>query len=124
MKTDWTMWHVACAVGLAAALIFVGFPQIDLIVARLFFYESTGGFWFNYPGSWHVLRAFLWYAFMAVVAVGLIALVATAVSKRRPFGWPFPNWAFLVAVLVIGPGAGRQCHLQGQLGARPAVSSG
>ena len=65
-----SMICAACAVGLAAAMIFSAFPGIDLWVSHLF-YQGDGKFLFAKPGVGEVVRTLLRiiFAFACIAAV-------------------------------------------------------
>src|SRR6476619_6884145 len=76
---------VAALIGLAAAVIFVGWPDLDLAVARLFYVEPRH-FLFNQSTLASILR----FAFRALTwgtaAAALIGIVVALAKKRHLFG--------------------------------------
>lgn len=93
----------AAIVGVLAAIIFVGWPSLDLAVSRSF---NLGRRHFWLTGSEFVgdLRSLFmlvtWAAGVAAVA-GIVLAIAT---RRHLFGLGLPQWLFLVLVLALGPG--------------------
>lgn len=94
---------VAALIGVAAALFFVGWPDIDLAVARLF-YVGPRHFLFNHETIPTLLRwsfrAFTWITAIAAV-LGIILALA---RRRHLLGLGLPEWIFLALVLITGPG--------------------
>ena len=93
----------ASVAGVLAALIFVGWPSIDLAVSRLF-YLGPRRFWLIGSGFGDDLRslftALTWAASLAAAA-GIVLAIAT---RRHLLGLGLPQWLFLAAVLAVGPG--------------------
>ena len=89
--------------GLAAAVIFTLWPQIDLFTAALF-YEGNGRFLLKGIPLGTIPRSVFKILFIAFGAMTVIGLIVTAVRRSRLFGLGVPHWAYLVACLVIGPG--------------------
>jgi lipid A 4'-phosphatase len=94
---------VAAVAGVLAAIIFVGWPSIDLAVSRLF-YLGPRRFWLIGSGLGDDLRslfaALIWTASVAA-AVGSVLALAT---RRHLLGLGLPQWLFLATVLAVGPG--------------------
>lgn len=94
---------VAASVGVAAALIFVGWPAIDLAVSRVFYLEPKH-FAFTHAFLPGVLRG----AFTLItwaVSIAAVAGIALALTKdRRLLDLSLAKWVFIAAVLVTGPG--------------------
>lgn len=99
----WRMSFWAVAVGLAAAVLFIGYPQIDFTVTNLF-YGGNRAFIFNFPGIGKDLRTVFKLLFYVAVALVLIGLVLAAFFKRKLFSLDFPRWLYLVLCLALGPG--------------------
>jgi lipid A 4'-phosphatase len=86
-----------------AAVVFLDFPQIDIYFSRLFFEPSHGFVWrenslvlFSYYANRYVTIATL---------VGLLSLLTVTASKsRKIFAWDRKAYAYLLLVLVLGPG--------------------
>jgi lipid A 4'-phosphatase len=101
--TEFRLAALAALVGVAAAVTFVGWPELDLAVARLFYVEPRH-FLFNQSMLATILRfgfrALTWGT--AIVAVsGIIFALA---KGRRLFGVTLSQWIFLALVLITGPG--------------------
>lgn len=94
---------MAALVGVAAAVIFVGWPDLDLAVARLFYIEPRH-FLFNQSVLATVLRfgfrALTWGTAMGA-AIGIILVLA---REGHLFGLSLAQWIFLALVLITGPG--------------------
>ena len=94
---------IAALIGVAAAIIFVGWPDIDLAAARLFYVEPRH-FLFNHSTLASVLRwgfrALTWGTAIAAV-IGIILALA---RRRHLLGLGLPEWIFLALVLITGPG--------------------
>ncbi len=88
--------------GLVAAFVFVGFPQIDIAVSRLF--NPDGAFVFNYPGIMKSLRMFFFVIVWAAAGTAVVGLIFTALFRRKFLTLSFPKWLFLALCLLIGPG--------------------
>lgn len=98
-----SMVCIAGCVGLAAALIFSAFPDIDPAVSRIFYLDNKT-FLFAKGSTGDVIRDVLRLAFL-VACVGTAAgFAAMAFFNRRLFGLGFAAWMYLLACVVIGPG--------------------
>jgi len=91
-------------VGVAAAIVFVGWPGLDIAASRLFYLGKYGHFWLIGSESGDNFRslftALTWAASLAAVA-GIVLAIA---ARRRFLGLGLPQWLFLATVLVLGPG--------------------
>lgn len=98
-------WHFALTAftGLLAAFVFVGVPQIDIAVSRLFLLPD-GAFVFNYPGFGQNLRLAFQILFALAVIISIVGLVLAAFMRRNLFTLTFPKWLYLVLCLAVGPG--------------------
>ncbi len=96
-----TITAIIC--GLAAALIFTLWPQIDLFTAALF-YEGQGRFLLIGNPLGTIPRTMFKVLFIVFSAIALFGLLVTAWRRSQVFGLGVPHWAYLVACLVIGPG--------------------
>lgn len=92
-----------CACGLFAAVIFTGFPQLDLISSDLF-YLDNGQFAFNAWAIGPFFRVLFRYGFILLCLLALTGLIVTIFGHERFLNFTFPKWLFLVAGLIIGPG--------------------
>lgn len=94
---------IAALIGIAAAIVFVGWPDIDLAAARIFYVEPRH-FLFNHSAVAGTLRwgfrALTWGTAIAAVTGIILALA----RRRHLFGLGLPEWIFLALVLVTGPG--------------------
>lgn len=96
-RLDWVLF-VACVA------LFVGFPEVDLWFSGLFFDRSEGRFAWNQSGpSGDVVRAFdevhLW-----VIGATILGM-ASSLAVRAPYRPRLRrSSAFLLAVLLLGPG--------------------
>jgi lipid A 4'-phosphatase len=93
----------AALIGVVAALIFVGWPELDLAASRLFYVEPHH-FAFNQSALVDALRVgfrlLTWTAGIAAIAGIVLALA----RDRRLFGLGLAQWMFLALVLITGPG--------------------
>ena len=94
---------IAALIGIAAAIVFVGWPGIDLAAARIFYVEPRH-FLFNHSALATALRwgfrALTWGTAIAAVTGIILALA----RRRHLFGLGLPEWIFLALVLITGPG--------------------
>jgi lipid A 4'-phosphatase len=101
--TEFKLAAIAALIGVAAAIIFVGWPDLDLAVARLFYVEPRH-FLFNQSTLATILRwtfrALTWGSAIAA-AIGIILALA---KKWHLFGLNLSQWMFLALVLISGPG--------------------
>lgn len=87
---------------LLAVLIFPFFPEVDIWFTSLFY--KNGVFYLN-DEPW--VQFFYRYAQLFAVIVGFVALILLIVShfrQKEHFGVKKVVWAYLVLVLLIGPG--------------------
>jgi lipid A 4'-phosphatase len=102
-QAEFKLAAIAALIGVAAALIFVGWPNIDLAVSRLF-YVGPRHFLFNHETIPTILR----WSFRALTwgtAIAAVAGIIFALARRRHlFGLGLPEWIFLALVLITGPG--------------------
>ena len=102
-RTPFLLAGIAALIGVGAAVVFVGWPDIDLAVARLFYVEPRH-FLFNHSVVAGTLRwsfrALTWGTAIAAV-IGIILALA---RRRHLFGLGLPEWIFLALVLITGPG--------------------
>ena len=94
---------IAALIGIAAAIVFVGWPGIDLAAARIFYVEPRH-FLFNHSAVASTLR----WGFRALTwgtAITAVTAIILALARRRHlFGLGLPEWIFLALVLITGPG--------------------
>lgn len=102
-RTPFLLAGIAALIGVGAAVVFVGWPDIDLAVARLFYVEPRH-FLFNHSVVAGALRwsfrALTWGTAIAAV-IGIILALA---RRQHLFGLGLPEWIFLALVLITGPG--------------------
>ena len=102
-RTPFLLAGIAALIGVGAAVVFVGWPDIDLAVARLFYVEPRH-FLFNHSVVAGTLRwsfrALTWGTAIAAV-IGIILALA---RRRHLFGLGLPEWIVLALVLITGPG--------------------
>ena len=94
---------IAGCAGLAAALIFAAFPDIDLGVARLFYLDSKT-FLFAKGTTGGMLRDLLRLVFAAACVAAVAGFAMIAFFSRRLLGLGFAAWAYLALCVAIGPG--------------------
>jgi lipid A 4'-phosphatase len=94
---------VAALVGVAAALVFVGWPALDLGASRLFYLEPRH-FLFNNSDLVGAIRlGFKLLIWIAGLGTGLG--IALGLAKGRHFSnLGLAQWLFLALVLLTGPG--------------------
>ena len=90
-------------VGVVAAFVLVGFPQIDFAVTD-WFYQGNRAFISNFPGTGQDLRAMIRLFFLAAVVTAVVGLVLAAFFQRKLFEMGLRQWLFLVSSLALGPG--------------------
>ncbi len=98
-----SFFTLACLAGLAAAVVFVGFPNLDLAVADLF-YIGKRHFLADPSLLGNVLRQSFRLLFLIAVLAALFGLGLSIVTGRKLFGFGFPHWAAVFLALLIGPG--------------------
>ncbi|XSG83199.1 MAG: phosphatase PAP2 family protein [Methyloligella sp. ZOD6] len=98
-----SFFTLTCLAGLAAALIFVGFPKLDLAVAELF-YIGKRHFLADPSLLGNVLRQSFRLLFLIAAIVALFGVGLSVVTGRKLFGFGFPHWLAVVLALFIGPG--------------------
>jgi len=97
------LWLWACALGILAAFVFLGFPEIDLSISRAFHVRS--GTFSGQPLGWvTALRKSFSGMFYLWIAVSLAGLVITRGSARSWLRLSGTQWLFLAICLAMGPG--------------------
>jgi lipid A 4'-phosphatase len=94
---------VAALIGLAAAVIFVGWPDLDLAAARLLYVEPRH-FLFNQSTLASILRFGFRLVTWTTAALAVIGIILVLAKRRRLLGLGLPQWIFLALVLITGPG--------------------
>jgi len=100
---SWSMACIAGCLGLAGALLFAAFPQIDLAVSRLF-YGGQGEWLFSGTGAGSYLREALRWAFILACVAAVVGFAMMAFASRRLFGQGFAAWIYIILVAAVGPG--------------------
>ncbi|MGB0086937.1 MAG: phosphatase PAP2 family protein [Rhodomicrobiaceae bacterium] len=98
-----SMICAACAVGLAAALIFSAFPGIDLWVSHLF-YQGNGKFLFAKPGLGEVVRTLLRIIFAFACIAAVFGFILMGFFNRKLMGLGLAAWAYIGLCAAVGPG--------------------
>jgi lipid A 4'-phosphatase len=98
-----SLWLCSIVIGTLAGIVFLAFPEIDLIASRAFL-VGKGIFAGQLRGSMHVLRDVFVAAFYVSIAITLAGLVITRSRARRWLHLTSPQWLFLAICLAIGPG--------------------
>ena len=98
-----SFFTLTCFAGLAAAVIFVGFPHLDLAVADLF-YIGKRHFLADPSLLGNVLRQSFRLIFLIAGLTALFGLGLSIVTGRKLFGFGFPQWVAVVLALTVGPG--------------------
>lgn len=92
----------AALAGLLAAIVFVGFPSLDLGISRLAF-RPQDGFLLAGPGPGEVARQAFNGFFAGLCAIAALGVLMAA-ARRPLLGRGLRTWLFLGLVLAIGPG--------------------
>lgn len=94
---------IAALAGVAAAVLFVGWPEFDLVVSR-YFNLGPRSFVFNHSDLAAILRLgfklITWGVSIATVAGIVLALA----RGKHLFGLGLKQYVFLALVLITGPG--------------------
>ena len=93
----------AASAGVFAAVIFAGWPGIDLAVTSLF-NLGPRHFVLNDFAVVSDFRTFCNVITWLAVIVALLGVVLAVTAKRYLFGLGMAQWLFLALVLIIGPG--------------------
>ncbi len=103
-RTTWLLWGLPVALGLAAGVVLVARPGIDLAVASLFYAPETGFVGQRLTWVRVVREAFvvLYFGTIALCVVGLALVWRGGRSHWLSLGKA--QWLFLAACLAAGPG--------------------
>lgn len=101
-RARYALFAWAALAGVLAALVFAGFPAIDVTVSRAFF-NPDGGFVMKQPGVGPFLRGFFTVLTWSAIAAALIG-AGLAISGRRLMSLGPASWVFVLLTLVLGPG--------------------
>jgi lipid A 4'-phosphatase len=94
---------VAALIGVAAALVFVGWPELDLAVSRLF-YLGPRHFILNDSDLAAALRVGFKLLTWSASAAAVIGIILAIAKGRRLLDLALAQWVFLALVLITGPG--------------------
>ncbi len=89
---------------LIAGIVFTAYPELDLTFSQLFIVGPYKGFVFNYPGPGMALRLALRIVFWGGAVTAAAGLLLSCCYARKLLTLGFPQWFFVVACLLIGPG--------------------
>lgn len=96
-----------CAIGAAAAALFIAFPSIDMEMSRQLRLCSDAirsGPWCSDDPGVELLRD-MFVGLTAIIGVVIaVGLLRTLRERGRIFGLAQARWWFLIAVLAVGPG--------------------
>jgi lipid A 4'-phosphatase len=96
-----------CAIGAAAAALFIAFPSIDMEIShqlRLCSDTIRSGPWCSDDPGVELLRD-MFVGLTAIIGIAIaVGLVRTLRERGKIFGLAQARWWFLIAVLAVGPG--------------------
>jgi lipid A 4'-phosphatase len=101
--TELKLAAVAALIGVAAAVIFVGWPDLDLAVARLFYVEPRH-FLFNQSALATMLRFGFRLVTWTTATLAVVGIILVLAKRRHLLGLGLPQWIFLALVLITGAG--------------------
>lgn len=99
-----SLFAAASFIGLAAAVLLVGFPGIDFAVSDLFFSAQREAFVFREQGFVEALRVAFRLVFWTGTLLALVGLGMAIARGRRLRGFGFPHWLFVILCVIVGPG--------------------
>lgn len=94
---------IAALTGVAAAIVFVGWPELDLVAARIF-NLGPRKFVFNHSDLIGALRLGFKLITWTVSIAAVLGIVLALARGKRLFGLSLKEWLFLALVLITGPG--------------------
>jgi lipid A 4'-phosphatase len=97
------IWGAAGLIGLATAIIFTAWPQIDLTVAGLF-HTGPRNFWLIGNPLGTIPRVMFRIIFGLFALVCLFGLYRAIFFRSKFFSLGFPHWLYLILCLIVGPG--------------------
>lgn len=100
---SWSIVCLASCLGLAGAIVFAAFPQIDLFASGLF-YVGDNRFLFSRPSAGNAVRELVRLIFILMTIGAVVGFFAVAFASRRLFGLGFAAWIHIL--LTVGLGAG------------------
>lgn len=116
---SWSIVCFAACLGLAGALIFAAFPEIDLGVSGLF-YTGDNKFLFSRDSTGNVLREAIRWLFILALIGAFVGFVLIAFASRRLLGLGFAAWIYILLSAGIGAGLVANTVFKDQWGrARP-----
>src|SRR5262245_32558657 len=94
-------WRACLALGVAAGVALVAFPEIDIFIAEATFAPATG--FIGWQLGWlTVMRWGFIVFYFASLAVAIAGWLACRKGHRGPFG--AKQWMFMLLCLSVGPG--------------------
>jgi lipid A 4'-phosphatase len=99
---SWALLCAAGCIGLLGAVVFVGFPQLDIAFSRLFY--SGGKFLFAEGATGTVLRELFRWLFILACIAALVGFAAIAFASRRLLRFGFAAWLYVILTAAVGPG--------------------
>ena len=118
-RSIWLLWSLPVAVGIVAAAVFLGRPEIDLAAARLF-YAPEAGFVGQRLGWVEAVRQAFIVLYFGTVALCIAGLAMIWRGRAHWLGLDRARWLFLAACLAAGPGLVANLVFKDQWGrARP-----
>lgn len=110
---------VTIAFGIAAAILFIAFPDIDIYVSA-FFTDATGKFHYGQALVIRFARESFNLLFAAYCVAAAAGLAGTLFLGRTLFGQGWREWLYLVLCAITGPGLVANLLFKNQWGrARP-----
>lgn len=94
---------ITCLIGFVAAIIFVGFPKLDIWTSGLF-YVGHNRFVGQLPGAIPKIRVAFQLLFITTCITAILGTLIVTFSRQKFFGLGFPHWIFVTLCLIIGPG--------------------
>lgn len=92
-----------CLAGMAATIVFVSWPQLDLEVARLFVDESNRFFLARHPVP-RLFNTLINVLAVVLILFSIAGIAYTAIGRRTFVGYGPRAFGFVFASVVIGPG--------------------
>ena len=115
----WSFNNAAAAAGLAAGVLFLVFPDIDLQFTGLF-YRPGAGFAGHAAPHLVILRWLFVLFYYTCIAVAVVGVIRTRLGRGTWLALAARQWLFLAVCLGAGPGLVANVLLKEQLGrARP-----
>ena len=119
VERSWRLnaWRAFLGLGVAAGVLLVAFPEIDLFVAEATFAPASG--FIGWQVGWLTLVRWGFIVFyFATIALAIAGWLTCRKGQRGPFG--AKEWMFMVLCLSVGPGLLANVGFKDQWGrARP-----